>query len=73
MASDRLLTTDQAARALGISQCRVRQFISDGRLPAQKLGQIWLIRAADLKRKDVARRPGAGRPRTKPRQPITRR
>jgi excisionase family DNA binding protein len=53
----RLLTTMDAARALGISRGRVLQLIAAGRLPAQRLGAAWIIRSRDLVR--VAdRKPG---------------
>ncbi len=45
---DRILTTTQAAKALGVNNSRVRQFILAGRLPAQKFGHIWLIHEKDL-------------------------
>ena len=45
----RLLTTMDAARALGISRGRVLQLIAAGRLPAQRLGRDWVIRASDLR------------------------
>jgi excisionase family DNA binding protein len=43
-----LLTTDEAGVRLGVSAQRVRQFIESGRLPAERYGDIWLIRPADL-------------------------
>lgn len=55
------LTTREAARRLGLTDRRVREFIRTGRLPAAKHGASWLIDEADLELvKD--RRPG--RPRT---------
>lgn len=44
-----LLTTQQAAERLGISQPRIYQLISEGRLPAQKIGRDYLIDEKDLK------------------------
>jgi excisionase family DNA binding protein len=56
------LTTRQAAKILKISIREVRFLIERGRLPAQKLGRDWTIRAVDLEKiKD--HRPG--RPRRK--------
>jgi chromosome partitioning protein len=55
------LTTDQAAAQLGISVDRVRALIHAGRLPAEKHGRDWLIRADHLALVRVRR---AGRPRT---------
>lgn len=57
---DRLLTTTEAAKRLGISPRRVLALIYDKRLPAQQWGRDWLIREADLAQ--VERRP-VGRPR----------
>lgn len=48
MKSD-ILTTADAARELGISQSRVLKLIAAGRIkPTQRLGNMWLIRRADL-------------------------
>jgi excisionase family DNA binding protein len=44
-----LLTTNDAANRLGVSVGRVYQFISEKRLPAQKLGRDYLIEEKDLK------------------------
>jgi excisionase family DNA binding protein len=43
-----LLTTSQAAAALGISPRRCRQLIEQGRLPASRVGRDWLIDANRL-------------------------
>ena len=56
---EKLLTTKQAGKILGISLLRVRQLISKGRLPAIKLGRDWIISKDDLSK--VANRK-AGRP-----------
>lgn len=37
------LTTKEVAESLGVSRMRVRQWIEDGRLPAQKVGGVHLI------------------------------
>jgi excisionase family DNA binding protein len=42
------LTTQEAAKRLGISAIRVRQLISAGRLPAEKFGRDYMIEEADL-------------------------
>ncbi|MET0466893.1 MAG: helix-turn-helix domain-containing protein [Chitinophagaceae bacterium] len=55
-----LLTTQQAAERLGISQPRIYQLISEGRLPAQKIGRDYVINEDDLKLVEV--RPKVGRP-----------
>jgi excisionase family DNA binding protein len=56
------ITTTQAAERLGISPQRVFQLIQDGRMPAQKVGHIYVIDAAMLK---TVKRKKPGRPRTK--------
>jgi excisionase family DNA binding protein len=56
---DELLTTQQAAERLGITDSRVRQLVLEGRLPAQKFGRSNMIRAADLKAVEGIKR---GRP-----------
>lgn len=60
-----LLTTTQAAAALGVGRQRVRALILTGRLPAVKHGRDWMIERAALVA--VASRPNGypkGRPRT---------
>jgi excisionase family DNA binding protein len=42
------LTTKEVAERLNISEGRVRQFIAEGRLPAQKVGQTNLVKESDL-------------------------
>jgi excisionase family DNA binding protein len=58
------LTTQQAAKRLGISDVRVRQLVREGRLPATLFGRVFMIREADLKavghRKPGRPRKGAG-------------
>jgi excisionase family DNA binding protein len=48
MSSTDLLTTQEAAALLGISERRVRQLIADKLLPATHLRREWAIRRADL-------------------------
>ncbi len=45
---EELLDTKQAGKRLGISPLRVRQLISNGRLPATKFGRDWMIKEKDL-------------------------
>ena len=53
-----LLSTTQAALALGISERRVRALCAQGRL-GQRVGRTYAIAAADLARfRRVARKPG---------------
>jgi len=56
---DELLTTQQAAERLGITDSRVRQLVLEGRLPALRFGRSHMIRAADLKAVEGMKR---GRP-----------
>ena len=44
-----LLTTSEVAEIEGISDARVRQLIYAGKLPAEKIGNMNLVRRADLK------------------------
>jgi len=52
-----LLTTGQAARELGISPVRMRQFVAEGRIPVTRVGRLNLIDRDDLGPLRV-RRPG---------------
>ena len=49
MEQERLLTTQEAAERLGLTDSRVRQLVLEGRLPAQKFGHLNMIREQDLK------------------------
>lgn len=44
-----MLTTNEAASLLGVTVQRIHQFITEGRLPAQKMGRDYIINDADLK------------------------
>ena len=57
--SDDLLTTQQAAEELGVTDSRVRQLIISGKLPAQSFGRSHVIRRSDLKKVVIGNR---GRP-----------
>jgi excisionase family DNA binding protein len=57
--SEDLLTTQQAAAELGVSDSRVRQLIISGKLPAQSFGRSHMIKRSDLKNVVVGNR---GRP-----------
>jgi len=52
-----LISTAEAAERLGVTPCRVRALIYDGRLPANKIGGALVIDDADLERV-AKRRPG---------------
>jgi excisionase family DNA binding protein len=43
-----LLTTQEAAERLGLTDSRVRQLVLEGKLPAQKFGRAHVIREEDL-------------------------
>jgi len=45
----KLLTTKEAAKILEVSQRRVQALVSAGRLPAVKMGGVYLIKEKDLK------------------------
>lgn len=57
--SARLLTTSEAAAELGLSRRQVQTLIGQQRLPAQRVGRDWLIRASDLR---LVRERPKGRP-----------
>jgi excisionase family DNA binding protein len=56
----KLLTTLEAAAALGVTPQRVRVLIATGRLKAQKVGRDWLIAPPAL---EAVRERKSGRPR----------
>lgn len=53
------ITTAEVAEILGITIRRVQALINSKRLPAEKVGQIWLIRASDVA---LVRKRKPGRP-----------
>lgn len=55
-----LVSVPHAARELGVSRVRIQQRITDGSLPAQRVGHQWVIDEADLRA--VAHHAGPGRP-----------
>lgn len=46
---DPLLTADQAAQLLGLSAYTIRQWASERRLPAIRLGRYWRFRESSLR------------------------
>ena len=42
------LTTENAAKYLGVSPARIRQFIAEQRLKSEKYGRDHMIKASDL-------------------------
>ena len=61
-----MITTATAARLLGLSRQSVLAYISQGKLPAQKIGRDWMIEPKDLELVKV--RPPVGYPKGKPRK-----
>lgn len=59
----KLLSTSEAAAALGVSERRIRGLITDGRLPAEKIGRDYVIKEVDL---ELVRERKPGRPRKSP-------
>lgn len=43
-----IVTVTQAAEALGLSRSRVRLLVATGRIRAEAVGSVWLIRVRDL-------------------------
>jgi excisionase family DNA binding protein len=58
-----LITTQQAAKILGLSARRVRELAGDGSLPAVAVGRDWLFEPAAVARFKATPRRGRGRPR----------
>jgi excisionase family DNA binding protein len=54
-----LLVTAEVAKELGISISRVQILIGEGRLPAKRMGAIWVVRKEDL---ELVRHRPTGRP-----------
>jgi len=44
-----MLTTQKAAEKLGVHRSRVHALIKAGRLPAEKFGNVYMIKDSDLK------------------------
>lgn len=57
----KLLTTQETALLLGLSDGRVRRMILDGIIPAEKFGQVNMIKRADAEKVVVHGK--SGRPR----------
>ena len=47
---ERILTTQEVADELGLTQRQVRELIHAGKLPAKKMGRDWVIKSSDLDR-----------------------
>jgi excisionase family DNA binding protein len=48
MDNDKLLSVKESAELLGVNRQRVQALITDGRLPAQKIGNSYVIKESDL-------------------------
>ena len=57
-----LISSKEAAEKLGVSLRRVQALITSGRLPAQKIGNSYVVREKDL---EIVKDRTPGRPRTK--------
>lgn len=59
MSSD-YVSVNEAAEIKGVTRQRILQYINDGRLPAQKFADVYMIRRQDL---DAVELKSPGRPR----------
>ena len=59
-----MMTTAEAAAALGVTVGRVRQLVAEGRLPSRKFGNALVFTPEDLDRVRVRTR--TGRPKKNP-------
>ena len=64
MADDDLLTLPEIAEMTGMANPTVRVWVSQGRLPAAKVGRQWMVRRGDLE-KMLDDDPRIGRPRNR--------
>jgi len=56
---ERYYSVREAAQILGVTRGRVHQFVCEGRLKAEKIGNILVFRESELQRfKDIPRTPG---------------
>jgi excisionase family DNA binding protein len=59
MENDKLLSVKEVAAILGVNHQRVQALISQGRLPAQKIGNSYVIKESDL---ELVKERKTGRP-----------
>jgi excisionase family DNA binding protein len=64
------ISTTEAAERLGISRKRVNQLIDEQKLPAKKIGKVWIIDPKDLALVEN-RQKTAGRPKKSTTTPTT--
>lgn len=60
------MTTDEAARLLGLQPATIKDYCARGILAAEKFGPMWNIPAAEVRRYQLERR-SRGRPAAEPR------
>jgi excisionase family DNA binding protein len=60
---DDLMTIPQAATVLAMHRAAVFRAVQAGRLPAVKVGGVWVLRRADVEAYRDTPRPRGGRPR----------
>ncbi len=59
MPTKRLLSVQEAAQELGVGKSRIRQFIYEGRLGAERIGEFWAIHEDEVARfKRIPRKGG---------------
>ena len=61
---DGLLTTEDAARVLRVTDSTIRRLCHSGVIRAERLGRDWYMRLADVE--SARARPGPGRPKQIP-------
>lgn len=63
MPDDQLMSLQQIADSLSLSLAAVRVWVSDARLPAEKIRHRWMVRRADLEQ-FLAENPHLGHPKS---------
>ena len=63
MADSQLLSLQQIADSLHLSLATIRVWVKDGRLPAEKIRQRWMVRRDDLEN-FLAENPQLGHPKS---------
>ncbi len=59
MENDKLLSVVKSAEILGVNRQRIQALITEGRLPAQKIGNSYVIKESDL---ELVKQRKTGRP-----------
>ena len=63
--SSTFLASSEAAEMLGIHHMAIQRLLRDGKLPAEKIANRWLLRRADVEEFAKTYVPKIGRPRQK--------